>query len=77
MVSPEPITALDEQVGRLRSELVKLGIADATMLWFCSDNGPEGKAGVALVRRARSGVESVTCGKAASAFLACWNGLTW
>ena len=39
------ITALDEQVGRLRSELVRLGIADETMLWFCSDNGPEGKAG--------------------------------
>jgi arylsulfatase A-like enzyme len=39
------ITALDEQVGRLRNELRKLGIADNTMLWFCSDNGPEGKDG--------------------------------
>jgi len=39
------ITALDEQVGRLRSRLRKLGIADNTMLWFCSDNGPEGKDG--------------------------------
>jgi arylsulfatase A-like enzyme len=39
------ITALDEQVGRLRNELKKLGIADNTMLWFCSDNGPEGKDG--------------------------------
>jgi len=39
------ITALDEQVGRLRSELRGLGIADNTMLWFCSDNGPEGKDG--------------------------------
>ena len=39
------ITALDEQVGRLRSELRDLGIADNTMLWFCSDNGPEGKDG--------------------------------
>ncbi|MCP4607857.1 MAG: sulfatase-like hydrolase/transferase [Planctomycetes bacterium] len=39
------ITALDEQVGRLRSQLKKLGIADNTMLWFCSDNGPEGKDG--------------------------------
>ena len=37
------ITALDEQMGRLRSELDVLGIADNTMLWFCSDNGPEGK----------------------------------
>ncbi|MHC4727156.1 MAG: sulfatase family protein [Planctomycetota bacterium] len=39
------ITALDEQVGRLRTQLRKLGIADNTMLWFCSDNGPEGKDG--------------------------------
>jgi len=39
------ITALDEQVGRLRGELRSLGIADNTMLWFCSDNGPEGKDG--------------------------------
>ncbi|MCB1131402.1 MAG: sulfatase-like hydrolase/transferase, partial [Verrucomicrobiae bacterium] len=38
------ITALDEQVGRLRKHLAKLGIADDTMIWFCSDNGPEGKA---------------------------------
>ncbi|MEO7648894.1 MAG: sulfatase-like hydrolase/transferase, partial [Bryobacteraceae bacterium] len=36
------ITALDEQVGRLRAELRKLGIAGNTMLWFASDNGPEG-----------------------------------
>ena len=39
------ITALDEQVGRLRRELRALGIAENTMLWFCSDNGPEGKDG--------------------------------
>jgi arylsulfatase A-like enzyme len=39
------ITALDEQVGRLRRELRDLGVADNTMLWFCSDNGPEGQAG--------------------------------
>ena len=39
------ITALDEQVGRLRSRLRELGIANNTMFWFCSDNGPEGKDG--------------------------------
>ncbi|MFC1794802.1 sulfatase [Planctomycetota bacterium] len=39
------ITALDEQIGRLRSELRGLGVADNTMVWFCSDNGPEGKDG--------------------------------
>jgi arylsulfatase A-like enzyme len=35
------ITALDAQLGRLRSSLAELGVADRTMLWFCSDNGPE------------------------------------
>ncbi|MHC4566142.1 MAG: sulfatase family protein [Planctomycetota bacterium] len=39
------ITAMDEQIGRLRAELRTLGVADNTMLWFCSDNGPEGKDG--------------------------------
>ncbi|MCD6394749.1 MAG: sulfatase-like hydrolase/transferase [Planctomycetes bacterium] len=41
------ITAMDEQVGRLRKELKTLGVADDTLLWFCSDNGPEGKSGKA------------------------------
>ena len=33
------ITLLDQQVGRLRSELRRMGIADNTILWYCSDNG--------------------------------------
>jgi arylsulfatase A-like enzyme len=37
------ITELDEQVGRIRSKLDELGIADNTLIFFCSDNGPEGK----------------------------------
>ncbi|WP_442510643.1 sulfatase family protein [Novipirellula sp. SH528] len=41
------VTALDEQVGRLRAKLAELNVADNTMLWFCSDNGPEGSAGKA------------------------------
>jgi len=41
------ITALDEQVGRLRTELRTLGVAENTLLFFCSDNGPEGQAGQA------------------------------
>jgi len=41
------ITAMDEQLGRLRRTLRDLSISDNTMLWFCSDNGPEGQAGVA------------------------------
>ena len=39
------ITALDEQMGRLRRELRELEVAEDTMVWFCSDNGPEGRAG--------------------------------
>ncbi len=39
------LTAMDEQFGRLRKTLADLGIADNTMLWFCSDNGPEHKTG--------------------------------
>ena len=34
------LTAMDDQVGRLRFELCKLGVSENTMLWFCSDNGP-------------------------------------
>ncbi len=37
------ITAMDEQMGRLRAELRSLGAEGNTMLWFCSDNGPEGR----------------------------------
>lgn len=36
------VTAMDEQVGRLNRELRELGIENDTMVWFCSDNGPEG-----------------------------------
>jgi arylsulfatase A-like enzyme len=39
------VTAMDEQIGRLRKELRELDIANDTMVWFCSDNGPEGKDG--------------------------------
>ena len=36
------ISAMDEQLGRLRRELRRMNAADNTMLWFSSDNGPEG-----------------------------------
>jgi len=39
------VTALDAQVGVLRSKLRELGIEDHTMLCFTSDNGPEGNPG--------------------------------
>lgn len=37
------ITAMDEQIGRLRKHLEGLGLADNTIISFTSDNGPEGK----------------------------------
>ncbi len=36
------ITAMDEQIGRLRNFLRKKGLAENTIILFCSDNGPEG-----------------------------------
>lgn len=36
------VTAIDDQMGRLRTSLKEWGVADNTMVWFCSDNGPEG-----------------------------------
>ncbi len=36
------IKASDEQIGRLRQELRQLGVAENTMIWLTSDNGPEG-----------------------------------
>lgn len=33
------ITLLDQQLGRIRRELAVMGIADNTLLWYCSDNG--------------------------------------
>jgi arylsulfatase A-like enzyme len=37
------ITAMDAQVGRLWKKLEELGEAENTIIWFCSDNGPEDK----------------------------------
>ena len=41
------VSALDDQVGRLRQSLRELQVDQNTMLWFCSDNGPEGQANLA------------------------------
>ena len=46
------VTAMDEQVGRLNRLIEELGVGDETMIWFCSDNGPEG--GVDLSRNGRN-----------------------
>ena len=34
------ITAIDKQIGRLRMTLRESNLADNTMVWFTSDNGP-------------------------------------
>ena len=47
------VTAMDEQIGRVRRVLGELGIADDTILWFCSDNGPEGGEDLARNGRCR------------------------
>jgi arylsulfatase A-like enzyme len=39
------ISAIDDQIGRLRDALADFGVADETMLWFCSDNGPAAAGG--------------------------------
>ncbi|MEM9185355.1 MAG: sulfatase-like hydrolase/transferase [Planctomycetota bacterium] len=45
------LTAMDEQIGRLRQKLRELGIERNTVVFFCSDNGPADRA-------ARRGVAS-------------------
>lgn len=42
------ITALDEQVGRLRQVLRQLNVEENTILMFASDNGPASEEGVAV-----------------------------
>ena len=41
------ITAMDEQIGRLRAMLKELNAAENTVIFFTSDNGPEGASGKA------------------------------
>jgi arylsulfatase A-like enzyme len=45
---------MDEQIGRLRGKLEELGVAKNTLVFFCSDNGPENRTpGTAGPLRAR------------------------
>lgn len=47
------VTAMDEQVGRIMDALDETAVADTTMVWFCSDNGPEGGIDLSSNRRNR------------------------
>lgn len=38
------VTAMDRQVGRLNQTIKDLGIEENTVIFFCSDNGPEGSS---------------------------------
>ncbi|WOH39497.1 sulfatase-like hydrolase/transferase [Thalassotalea fonticola] len=49
------ITEMDEQIGRLRAELERLGVADNTLITFTSDNGPEGKVSAAQTDKVKKG----------------------
>lgn len=56
------ITAMDKQIGRLRDKLQQLGIAENTILWFTSDNGPSGhmvKPGIASAGKYRGSKHTV------------------
>lgn len=72
------ITELDEQVGRIRQTLEQLDVAANTLLFFCSDNGPEGSA----PKGKRQGVTKGLRGRKRSLYdggvrvpaLACWPG---
>jgi len=50
------IYGVDHALGTLRQELRRLGIADRTLLWFCSDNGSQGKAGTGGLRGSKGNV---------------------
>ena len=61
------ITAMDEHVGRINQLVKELGIEHKTMIWFCSDNWPEG--GELLERNARNrGVTGGLRGRKRSVF---------
>jgi arylsulfatase A-like enzyme len=52
------ITAMDEQIGRLVRELKKLGEWENTIIFFTSDNGPEGKTRSGRMQGSTRGLNS-------------------
>lgn len=43
------VTEMDEQIGRIVETLERTGTAENTIIFFCSDNGPEGKGDMTTV----------------------------
>lgn len=50
------IVGIDRSLGRLRGELRKLGVADNTLVWFCSDNGATGPGSTGGLRGKKGSV---------------------
>jgi len=50
------ITAMDRAMGMLRAGLRKLGVADQTLLWFCSDNGATGPGSTGGLKGRKGGL---------------------
>ncbi|WP_289041497.1 sulfatase-like hydrolase/transferase [uncultured Zobellia sp.] len=51
------ISAMDKQVGRLRDKLKALGVAENTVLFYTSDNGPEGKSATGRTQGITNGLK--------------------
>ena len=49
----DAIAGMDQQIGRLQQTLADLHVDENTMIWFCSDNGPENGVGKSGPYRAR------------------------
>jgi arylsulfatase A-like enzyme len=50
------LLAIDRSMGKLRSELRKQGLADNTLVWFCSDNGAIGPGSTGGLRGKKGSV---------------------
>ena len=50
------IVAIDRSMGKLRAGLRKLGVADDTLVWFCSDNGATGPGSTGGLRGKKGSV---------------------
>ncbi|MBT2162071.1 sulfatase-like hydrolase/transferase [Zobellia sp. KMM 6746] len=51
------ISAMDKQVGRLRDKLKALGVAENTVLFYTSDNGPEGGSATGRTQGVTNGLK--------------------
>ncbi len=50
------IAAMDRAMGTLRKGLARLGVADDTLLWFCSDNGATGPGSTGGLKGRKGGL---------------------